>query len=75
MPAGPVNSIADVFADPQVLERGLRVDLAAPEAKAGAIPTLRSPVVIDGEAMVASRPSPKLGAHTQEVLADPAWGG
>ncbi|HZB38940.1 MAG TPA: CaiB/BaiF CoA-transferase family protein [Beijerinckiaceae bacterium] len=75
VPAGPVNSIADVFADPQVLERGLRVDLAAPEAKAGAIPTLRSPVVIDGEAMVASRPSPKLGAHTQEVLADPAWGG
>jgi hypothetical protein len=25
--------------------------------------------------MVADRPSPRLGAHTQEVLADPAWGG
>jgi hypothetical protein len=25
--------------------------------------------------MVAERPSPRLGAHTQEVLADPAWGG
>jgi crotonobetainyl-CoA:carnitine CoA-transferase CaiB-like acyl-CoA transferase len=75
VPAGPVNTIADVFADPQVVERGIRVDLPAPDAKSGAIPTLRSPIVIDGKPMVAERPSPKLGAHTQEVLADPAWGG
>jgi crotonobetainyl-CoA:carnitine CoA-transferase CaiB-like acyl-CoA transferase len=75
VPAGPVNSVADVFADPQVIERGIRVDLPAPEAKGGAIPTLRSPIVMDGEPMVAERPSPRLGAHTQEVLADPAWGG
>jgi crotonobetainyl-CoA:carnitine CoA-transferase CaiB-like acyl-CoA transferase len=75
VPAGPVNTIADVFADPQVVERGIRVDLAAPDARGGAIPTLRSPIVMDGEPMVAERASPKLGAHTQEVLADPAWGG
>jgi crotonobetainyl-CoA:carnitine CoA-transferase CaiB-like acyl-CoA transferase len=75
VPAGPVNSVADVFADPQVIERGIRVDLPAPEAKGGAIPTLRSPIVMDGEPMAAERPSPRLGAHTQEVLADPAWGG
>src|SRR3954468_7067884 len=75
VPAGPVNSIADVFADPQVVARRIRVDLAAPQAKPGTIPTLRSPIVIDGTPMVAERPSPRLGAHTQEVLADPAWGG
>ncbi|MFL4989434.1 MAG: CaiB/BaiF CoA transferase family protein [Microvirga sp.] len=75
VPAGPVNSVADVFADAQVIERGIRVDLPAPEAKGGTIPTLRSPIVIDGTPMVAERPSPRLGAHTQEVLADPAWGG
>ena len=75
VPAGPVNSVADVFADPQVIARGMRVDLPAPEAKGGAIPTLRSPIVIDGEPMVAERPSPRLGEHTEEVLADPAWGG
>jgi crotonobetainyl-CoA:carnitine CoA-transferase CaiB-like acyl-CoA transferase len=75
VPAGPVNTIADVFADPQVIERGLRVDLPAPDAKGGAIPTLRSPIVMDGEPLVAERPSPGLGAHTREVLADPAWGG
>jgi crotonobetainyl-CoA:carnitine CoA-transferase CaiB-like acyl-CoA transferase len=70
-----VNTIADVFADPQVIERRIRVDLAAPEAKAGSIPTLRSPIVMDGEPQVAERPSPRLGAHTDEVLRDPAWGG
>jgi crotonobetainyl-CoA:carnitine CoA-transferase CaiB-like acyl-CoA transferase len=75
VPAGPVNTIPDVFADPQVVERAIRVDLAAPDAKGGSIPTLRSPIVMDGEPMVAERPSPRLGAHTQEVLADPAWGG
>jgi crotonobetainyl-CoA:carnitine CoA-transferase CaiB-like acyl-CoA transferase len=75
VPAGPVNTIADVFADRQVVERGIRVDLPAPDAKTGSIPTLRSPIVMDGEPMVAERPSPKLGAHTREVLADPAWGG
>jgi crotonobetainyl-CoA:carnitine CoA-transferase CaiB-like acyl-CoA transferase len=75
VPAGPVNTVADVFADPQVLHRGIRVDLPAAEAKGGAIPSLRSAIVIDGEPMVADRPSPRLGAHTNEVLADPAWGG
>jgi crotonobetainyl-CoA:carnitine CoA-transferase CaiB-like acyl-CoA transferase len=75
VPAGPVNTVADVFADPQVAARGIRVDLAAPQAKGGTIPTLRSPIVMDGEAMVAERPSPRLGAHTDEVLRDPAWGG
>jgi crotonobetainyl-CoA:carnitine CoA-transferase CaiB-like acyl-CoA transferase len=75
VPAGPINSIADVFADPQVIARRMRIDLDAPEAAAGSIPSVRSPIVIDGEAMAASRPSPGLGAHTDEVLRDPAWGG
>ncbi|HEX8168119.1 MAG TPA: CoA transferase [Beijerinckiaceae bacterium] len=75
VPAGPVNSVADVFADRQVVERGIRVDLAAPDAKGGTIPTLRSPIVMDGEPMVAEKPSPRLGAHTDEVLRDPTWGG
>jgi len=75
VPAGPVNTVPDVFADPQVLHRGLRVDLPAPDAKGGVIPTLRSPIVMDGTPMVADRPSPRLGAHTEDVLRDPAWGG
>lgn len=75
VPAGPINSVADVFADPQVIARGLRLDLPAPAAAAGSIPSVRSPIVLDGEAMAAATPSPRLGEHTADVLADPAWGG
>ena len=75
VPAGPINGIADVFADPQVIARGMRLDLAAPEIAGGSVPSVRSPIVLDGEPQAATRAAPALGAHTQEVLADPAWGG
>ncbi len=75
VPAGPINSVADVFADPQVLARGMRIDLPSPAAAGGAIPSVRSPILLDGEPVAANRPSPRLGEHTEEVLRDPAWGG
>ena len=74
VPAGPINDVADVFADPQVAARGMRVDLPAPAARGGAIPSVRTPIVLDGEPMVAPNPSPRLGEHTHDVLNDPAWG-
>ncbi len=75
VPAGPLNDIAAVFADPQVVHRGLRVDLPAPHAKAGAIPSIRTPIVIDGVPQVAKTPSPRHGEHQADVEADPHWGG
>ncbi|HSP25821.1 MAG TPA: CoA transferase, partial [Saliniramus sp.] len=69
------NNVADVFADPQVIARGMRVELASEDAQAGAIPSVASPIVLDGVRITAERPSPRLGAHTDEVLADPAGGG
>ena len=75
VPCGPINGVADVFADPQVLARGLKVDLPSLAAAAGSIPSVASPIVLDGERLVAERPSPRLGQHAAEVLADPAWGG
>jgi crotonobetainyl-CoA:carnitine CoA-transferase CaiB-like acyl-CoA transferase len=73
VPAGPINTVADVFADPHVIARGMRIDLPAPAAKGGAIPSVRSPIVLNGKPMVAGRPSPRLGEHTDEVLSDPSW--
>lgn len=73
VPAGPINTVADVFADPQVIARGMKIDLPSQSAKGGAIPSVRSPIVMDGQAMVAGRPSPRLGEHTDEVLSDPSW--
>ena len=75
VPCGPINTVADVFADPQVQHRGLRVDLPAPASAAGAVPSVASPLVLDGTRLVADRAAPQLGADTNAVLADPAWGG
>ncbi|MBF9235186.1 CaiB/BaiF CoA transferase family protein [Microvirga alba] len=73
VPAGPINTVADVFADQHVIARGMKIDLPTPTAKGGAIPSVRSPIVLDGQPMAASRPSPRLGEHTDEVLSDPSW--
>lgn len=73
VPAGPINTVADVFADTQVVARGMKIDLAAPAAKGGTIPSVRSPIVMNGHPMAANRPSPRLGEHTDEVLSDPSW--
>ena len=75
VPAGPINTLTDVFADPQVVARGMRLDLADATAKGGSVPSIRSPIVLDGEPAVALRAAPELGADAADVLADPAWGG
>lgn len=75
VPAGPINTTDEVFADEQVKARGVRRDLSAPAAKAGHIPTVASPIVIDGIRQVSARHSPGLGEHTADVLNDPNWGG
>ncbi len=70
VPAGPINSIADAFADPQVIARGLRVDRPHPDAKGGSIPGVRSPITINGTRAAAGRAQPKVGEHTQEILSE-----
>ncbi len=62
VPAGPINGIDDVFADPQVQARGMQI-------AHGTIPGVRMPILFDGAPMVADRPCPRLGEHTDEVLA------
>jgi crotonobetainyl-CoA:carnitine CoA-transferase CaiB-like acyl-CoA transferase len=75
VPAGPINTLSEVFADRQVIARGMRIDPANPLAKGGTTPGLRTPIVIDGLPAASSRASPGLGEHTEDVLSDPAWGG
>jgi len=68
VPAGPINALDQVFADPQVVHRGMRIDLPSAAAKAGTIPGVRTPIIIGGRPMASERPSPRLGEHTAEVL-------
>jgi crotonobetainyl-CoA:carnitine CoA-transferase CaiB-like acyl-CoA transferase len=68
VPAGPINNLDQVFADPQVIHRGMRLELPSAAAKGGKIPGVRTPIVIGGQPMAAERPSPRLGEHTAEIL-------
>lgn len=68
VPIGPINSIGDAFADPQVVARAMRVDLT--DAAGNLIPSVRMPVMMDRAAICANRPSPRLGEHSEEVLAE-----
>ena len=68
VPAGPINDLAQVFADPQVIHRGMRVDPPSTTAAAGSIPGVRTPIVLDGAPTVAERSAPRLGEHTEEIL-------
>ncbi len=68
VPAGPINTLDQVFTDPHVVHRGMKLDLPSDEAKDGTIPGVRTPIMIDGAPMAAPRPAPKLGEHTAEIL-------
>ena len=68
VPAGPINDVAEAFADPQTIARGMKLSLAAPEVKGGSTPSVRSPIRVDGENYSSDRPAPLLGQHTAEIL-------
>ena len=61
VPAGPINDMAEVFADPQVVARGMQI---APEG----LPGVRSPMRFSGAELNLDRPAPRLGQHQAEVL-------
>jgi crotonobetainyl-CoA:carnitine CoA-transferase CaiB-like acyl-CoA transferase len=61
VPAGPINTIADLFADPQFKARDMKI---APQG----IPGIRSPIAMSESPLTLARRSPKLGEHTAEIL-------
>ena len=61
VPAGPINNLAEVFADPQVIARKMQLDL-------GGIPGVRSPFTFSDADLSLDRPAPKLGEHQDEIL-------
>jgi crotonobetainyl-CoA:carnitine CoA-transferase CaiB-like acyl-CoA transferase len=71
VPCAPILDIAGVFAHPQVLARGLRVDLPADDA---AMPLVRNPMRIDGQPVVADQPPPALDQQGDAIRAALASG-
>jgi len=70
IPAGPINSIPEVFADPHVRHRGLRVDLPHAAAAGGVLPMVASPMKFSATPPDYRRPPPTRGEHTAEVLGE-----
>jgi crotonobetainyl-CoA:carnitine CoA-transferase CaiB-like acyl-CoA transferase len=61
VPAGPINTIADLFADPQFKARQMKIE---PQG----VPGIRSPIAMSESPLTLIRRSPKLGEHTEEIL-------
>jgi len=63
IPAGPINTISQALSDPQALHRGMLREMDN-------IRMLGFPLLFDGERFDSDRPPPKLGEHTEEILAE-----
>ncbi|MEJ5864416.1 CaiB/BaiF CoA-transferase family protein [Pseudomonas farsensis] len=68
VPCGPINDLAQMFQDPQVLARGLAVNL--PHPLAGSVPQVASPIRLSETPVEYRHAPPLLGEHTEAVLAD-----
>lgn len=60
VPAGPINDLAEVFADPQIVHRGLKITVQG-------VPGVRSPFTFSDATLALDRPAPKLGEHQDEL--------
>lgn len=68
VPASPINNIGEMFADPQVVARGMKIELD--DGDGNRLPGVRAPMVMSETPLVYQRPSPRLGEHTEEILAE-----
>jgi crotonobetainyl-CoA:carnitine CoA-transferase CaiB-like acyl-CoA transferase len=66
VPNGPINDIAQVFAEPQVKARGVKIEVAHPVA--GKLPMVASPMRFSATPLEHRTPPPLLGEHTDEIL-------
>jgi crotonobetainyl-CoA:carnitine CoA-transferase CaiB-like acyl-CoA transferase len=68
VPNGPINDLAQVFAEPQVQARGVRMELE--HTAAGPLPMVASPMRFSGTPLEYRSAPPLLGEHTDQVLGD-----
>jgi crotonobetainyl-CoA:carnitine CoA-transferase CaiB-like acyl-CoA transferase len=68
VPAGPINTIDEVFRDPQIVARGMQIAPKSDLAKGGVISGVRTPIVVNGQPMASDLAPPDIGQHTQEIL-------
>jgi crotonobetainyl-CoA:carnitine CoA-transferase CaiB-like acyl-CoA transferase len=67
IPAGPINTLTEVFDDPQVLHRGMRCTLRRGELE---VPQVATPLRFDGESATSAVAPPHLGQDSDAILAE-----
>ncbi|MEX0759853.1 MAG: CoA transferase, partial [Tistlia sp.] len=70
VPSGPVNTLDRVFADPQVLHRGMKVEVPYPGSETGSVSLIGNPIRFSETPVGYDRPPPHVGQHSDEVLAE-----
>jgi crotonobetainyl-CoA:carnitine CoA-transferase CaiB-like acyl-CoA transferase len=68
VPVGPVNDMEQVFKDPQVLARGMKVTMPYPAAASGAVDLIGNPIKLSDSPVDYRLAPPTCGQHTDEVL-------
>ena len=68
VPCGPINTIAEAFEDPQVIARGMKMDL--PHSAAGSVAQVATPIKYSATPLEYKAGPPVLGEHTDEILAE-----
>jgi len=66
VPNGPINDLKQVFEEPQVIARGVKIEIE--HSSAGKVPLIASPMHFSGTPLEYKLPPPTLGQHTSEVL-------
>jgi len=66
VPCGPINTIDQTFADPQVQHLGIAAPVSDP--KKGELKMVGSPINMDATSKKIRRPTPEAGQHTNEIL-------
>lgn len=70
VPAGPINTVEDVFADPQIIARNMKIDIPDTGIQGGKLPGVRTPIRFSDSELCLGTGAPRLGEHTQEILED-----
>jgi formyl-CoA transferase len=66
VPCGPINRLDEVYADPQVQHRGLKIDV--PHPRAGSVPLTANPIKYSRTPLSYDMPPPLVGEHADDVL-------
>ena len=68
VPCSPVKNIKEVFEDPQVQHRGMRIEMPHPQSASGTVPLIGNPIKMSATPVAYRHAPPVVGQHTDEIL-------